>query len=269
MNHDAFPSQRSPLTDWNGRFGLPDFARIEDRAFEDGFNAGFAAHNSEITAIANNPEAPTIENTLMALDLAGKTLERVSAFFWCKAGAHTNEAIQRLEREISPRMARHYSAVAMNEALFERVNKLYRERDTLKLDPETTRALEKCWKAFVRGGARLDAVGKKRLAEVNEALAVLGAQFGQNVLADESKWALFLGESDLTGLPQALRGTMAEAAESRGEVGRFAVTLSRSVAEPFLTYSQRRDLRETVLKAFVSRGINGGEADNAAETVTG
>lgn len=263
MNHDVFPPERSPLADWNGRLGLPEFARIEDDAFEQGFEAGFAAHNAEIDAIAGNPETPSVENTLMALELAGKTLERVSAIFWCKAGAHTNETIQRLEREISPRMARHYSAIAMNEALFERVDRLYRERDALNLEPETARVLEKCWKAFVRGGARLGAAGKKRLAEINEALAGLGAQFGQNVLADESKWALFLGEDDLAGLPQALRSAMAEAAESRGEAGRFAVTLSRSIAEPFLTYSRRRDLRETVLKAFVSRGANGGETDNA------
>lgn len=263
---DSTPSSADllagPLTMWNGPLGLPAFDRIEDSAFAAAFDAAFAAHEAEIAAIAEDGDAATVENTLVALELSGDALSRVSAIFWCRAGAHTNETIQKLEREISPRMARHFSRIFMNDALFHRIDTLYEAREALGLDNETARVLEKTWKRFVRGGAKLDVDGKARLASINEQLAELGARFGQNVLADESKWALFLDEADLAGLPASLKSAMAEAAQSRGQAGRYAVTLSRSIAEPFLTLSARRDLRETVLNAFVRRGENEGETNN-------
>ncbi|MDZ5699357.1 M3 family metallopeptidase [Chelativorans sp. M5D2P16] len=251
-----------PLTSWGDPLGLPGFGSITDADFTPVFEAAFAAHETEIAAIAGNPAAPTVDNTLAALELSGTALGRVAAIFWCRAGAHTNAHIQEIERAMSPRMARHYSRLYMNEDLFARVDRLYAERETLGLDDETARVLEKTWKRFVRGGAKLDPSGKARLAEINEKLAELGARFGQNVLADESNWVLLLDEEDLVGLPSSLRSAMAEAAQSRGRPGRYAVTLSRSVAEPFLTFSERRDLRETVLRAFIGRGENGGETDN-------
>jgi len=253
---------RDPLTAWNGPLGLPDFAKLRDEAFAPVFDAAFAAHLAEIEAIAGSLEAPTVKNTLEALELSGDPLDRVSSVFWCRAGAHTNDAIQALEREIAPKMSRHYSAISMNGPLFERIDRLYQARETLGLDAETKRVLERSWKGFVRSGARLDAEGKKRLAAINEELASLGALFGQNVLADEKSWVLFLDERDLEGLPGFLRDAMAAAAAARGEAGRFAVTLSRSIYEPFTTYSTRRDLRELAWKAFISRGQNGGASDN-------
>ena len=251
-----------PLTRWTGSLGLPDFSRIGDGDFGPVFDTALAAHQIQIEAIAGNSAAPTIENTLTALELSGDALDRVSAIFWCRAGAHTNEAIQALERDISPKMARHYSAISMNEKLFARIDDLYRRREELKLDPETLRVLEKSWKGFVKSGAKLDAAGKKRLAAINEELASLGARFGQNVLADERDWALFIEEADLAGIPDFLRSAMAQAAESRGRKGRYAVTLSRSIYEPFTTFSIRRDLREKAFRAFTMRGQNGGETDN-------
>ncbi|EIM71915.1 peptidyl-dipeptidase Dcp [Nitratireductor aquibiodomus RA22] len=252
-----------PLTNWTGTHGLPDFTAFDDAAFAPVFEAALSAHKAEIARIAGNAEAPDIDNTLAALELAGDALSKVSAVFWCRAGAHTNETIQTLEREISPRMARHVSAIFMNDALFARIDRLYQDREALGLDAEASRVLEKTWKRFVRGGAQLDPDDKARLATINEELAGLGAQFGQNVLADESGWALFLDESDLAGLSDALKSAMAEAAETRGEEGRFAATLSRSIAEPFLASSERRDLREKVFSAFTKRGENGGKTDNS------
>jgi peptidyl-dipeptidase Dcp len=252
-----------PLTGWTGPLGLPDFARIGDGDFGPVFEAALAAHAAEIEAIAGNPEAPTIDNTLAALELSGEALDKISSIFWCRAGAHTNEAIQALEREIAPKMARHFSAISMNEKLFARIDDLYRRRGDLGLDPETLRVLEKSWKGFVRSGARLDPAGKTRLAAIGEDLASLGTQFGQNVLADESEWALFLEEGDLDGLPGFLRDAMAQAAAARGRAGSYAVTLSRSIYEPFTTYSTRRDLREQAWKAFIRRGENGGAHDNS------
>ncbi|CAH2403938.1 Peptidase M3 [Mesorhizobium ventifaucium] len=253
-----------PLTTWQGPLGLPDFTRIGDGDFSEVFDAALKAHEAEIEAMAGNTETPTIENTLAALELGGEALDHVSSIFWCRAGAHTNEAIQALERDISPRMSRHFSAISMNERLFARIDDLYQRRDALKLDAETLRVLEKTWKNFVRSGAKLDAEGKKRLAAINEELSSLGTNFGQNLLADERDWALFLDEADLAGLPEFLKSAMAEAAEMRGQKGRYAVTLSRSIYEPFSTFSERRDLREIAFRAFTMRGQNGGATDNTA-----
>lgn len=253
----------NPLTLWTGPLGLPDFSRIGDGDFGPVFDAALAAHMAQIEAIAANPEQPTIDNTLKALELSGQELDRVSSIFWCKAGADTNDTIQALERAISPKMARHFSSISMNEKLFARIDDLY-QREKLALDAETLRVLEKTWKRFVRSGAKLDAEGKKRLAAINEELSALGTTFGQNVLADERDWVLFLDEADLAGIPDFLKSAMAEAAELRGRKGRYAVTLSRSIYEPFTTFSERRDLRETAWRAFIMRGQNGGASDNGA-----
>ena len=253
-----------PLTHWTGPLGLPDFTRIGDGDFSPVFDAALKAHEAEIEAIAGDVARPTIDNTLAALELSGLALDRVSSIFWCKAGADTNETIQALERQISPKMSRHFSAISMNEKLFSRIDDLYRRRAELGLDAETLRVLEKTWKGFVRSGAKLSDDGKKRLAAINEDLSSLGTTFGQNVLADERDWALFLEEADLAGLPAFLKSAMAEAAETRGHKGRYAVTLSRSIYEPFTTFSERRDLRETAWCAFTMRGQNGGASDNTA-----
>ena len=260
--HTAIDLATHPLTHWTGPLGLPDFSSVAEDDFGSVFDAALAAHRAEIDAIAANPEKPTIENTLAALELSGRPLDRVSSVFWCRAGAHTNDAIQALEREIAPKMARHSSAISMNAALFARIDALHERRHALGLDAETLRVLEQTWKNFVRAGAKLDEAGKARLAAVNEELASLGARFGQNVLADEKEWALFLDGDDVAGLPEFLTGAMAEAAESRGRNGKFAVTLSRSIYEPFTSFSERRDLREKAFRAFAMRGENGGVTDN-------
>jgi peptidyl-dipeptidase Dcp len=254
---------KHPLTDWTAALGLPDFAKIKDDDFAGAFDSALKQHAGEIDAIAKSRDKPTIENTLAAIELSGEALERVSSIFWCRAGAHTNEAIQALERDISPKLARHWSAISMNPALFARIDELYRNRADLGLDAETLRVLEKTWKNFVRAGAKLDEAGKKRLATINEELASLGAKFSQNVLADEKDWVLLLNEGDLAGIPDFLKSAMAEAAAERGEKGRYAVTLSRSIYEPFMSFSERRDLREKVFQGFIMRGQMGGKTDNA------
>ncbi len=255
MTRDAsFPSAATPLVEWSGPLGLPRFEAIADSAFAPGFEAALAAHRAEIEAIAGSPEAPSVDNTLAALELSGDALDKVSSIFWCKAGADTNPAIQALEREIAPKLSRHFSALHMNAALFARIDALYNQRADLNLDPETLRVLEKTWRRFVKAGAKLDEASKQRLAAINEELARLGAEFGQNVLADEADWALILEDSDLDGLPDFLRAAMAEAAAARGYDGKYAVTLSRSIYEPFSSYSTRRDLREKAWRGFTARG---------------
>ncbi len=200
---------------------------------------------------------------MVALELSGDALSRVSSIFWLRAGAHTNEQIQALEREIAPAMSRHWSAISMNPQLFARIDALYRNREVLAKDTETRRVIEKSWKGFVRSGAKLGGEDQKRFAAINERLSVLGATFGQNVLADEKVPALILADGDdLAGLPDWLKAAMASAAAERGHEGKFAVTLSRSIIEPFLTFSTRRDLRETAFHAWTRRGENDGAHDN-------
>src|SRR5689334_16020520 len=183
-----------PLTAWKGPLGLPDYGAVRQEDFAPVFEAALAAHNADIERIAADPHEPTIANTLAAFELAGEPLSRVSAIFWCLAGAHTNDAIQALERDIAPKMAAHYSAIYMNDRLFARIDALQARAGDLKLDAETARVLEKTWKRFVRAGAKLKEPEKKRLAAINSELASLGASFGQNVLADEKDWVLFLEE---------------------------------------------------------------------------
>jgi peptidyl-dipeptidase Dcp len=162
-------------------------------------------------------------------------------------------------------MSRHYSKIAMNRDLFARVDELYRNRNDLGLTEEQDRLLERVWKSFIKSGAGLNPEGQARLAEIGEKLAGLGARFGQNVLADEKDWILLLDDgADLDGLPDDLRAAMAAVESDRGHKGKFAVTLSRSIIEPFLTSSARRDLREQAFRAWTARGANGGETDNAA-----
>ncbi len=251
------------LVDWNGHHGLPRFDQVKDEDFAPGFDAALGLHEAEIDQIANDPQEPTFANTVVALETAGDELSRVSSLFWGKAGAHTNENIQALEREIAPKMSRHYSKIGMNAALFSRIDTLWEKRKELGLTLEEERVLERHWKGFVKAGAKLAKAEQERLADINEKLAGLGARFGQNVLGDEKSWSLKLTEEeDLDGLPAFLRDAMAAAARERGATDGYVVTLSRSIIEPFLTFSTRRDLREQAFRAWAARGANGGDTDN-------
>ena len=259
------PSINPALVDWNGLNGLPRFDLVRDDGFAEAFDAALAIHDAEIDAIADNPEPPTFDNTIVALEIAGDELSRVSALFWSRAGANTNDTIQALEREIAPKMSRHYSKIGTNAALFARIDALWEARTDLSLSLEQARVLERHWKGFVKSGARLEKTEQERLAAINERLAALGASFGQNVLSDEKSWAMILDDgAALDGLPDFLKDAMASAARDRGEDGKYAVTLSRSIIEPFLTFATDRDLREKAFKAWVARGENGGPTDNRA-----
>ncbi len=256
-------SVNTEIFHWSGHGGLPRFDRIDVEDFAPAFEAAFRLHDAEIDAIAGNTETTSFENTIVALEVAGDELSRVSALFWNRAGAHTNPQIQALEREIAPKMSRHYSRIGMNEALFRRIDTLWEKRDTLGLDTEQMRVLERHWKGFVKSGARLPKPEQERLADINETLAGLGARFGQNVLADEKSWSLLLEDGpDLEGLPDFLRGAMRGAAAEQGKDGKYAVTLSRSIIEPFLTFSPHRAHREEAFKAWAARGANSGDTDN-------
>jgi peptidyl-dipeptidase Dcp len=256
----------NPLFDaWQTPFGLPPFESIAPEHFRPAFDAALAEQRSEIDAIVADMEPADFDNTIGALERSGRALKRVGGVFFNLTGAHTNDALQAVEREMAPLLAKHRNAIFMNEALFRRVSALYEQRDALGLTAEQARVLDRYHTIFVRAGARLAPEAKTRLAAITERLASLGTRFSQNVLADEKSYALVLdGEDDLAGLPDFVREAAAEAATERGHPGKHVVTLSRSSIEPFLTFSTRRDLREQAFKAWAARGDNEDATDNKA-----
>jgi peptidyl-dipeptidase Dcp len=252
------------LADWTGAFGLPPLAVIAPEHFRSAFDLALAAHRAEIDTIAADPAAPGFGNTIEALERSGRDLDRVSNVFFVLAGAATSDALEAVERDISPLLARHGNALYLNRTLYARIAQLYGRRETLGLSPEQARVLNRYHTRFVRAGGALDKQRQDRLAAINERLASLGTQFGQNVLADEKAYALMLEEGDLTGLPDFARAAARAAAQERGAPSQYAITLARSSCESFLQFSSRRDLREKVFQAWIKRGENGGTTDNRA-----
>ena len=269
----ASEADDNPLLEkWDGPFGVPAFDRIRPDHFREAFARAFAAHSTEVSAIAGNTAAPSFANTIAALEASGEALTRTVNVFNLLAGAHTDDAILAIERELAPFKAKHWDAILMDAALFGRIDGLYQMRERLALSAEEQRVLERYHLKFVRAGAALDAATKARLAHINARLATLGTIFSQNVLADEQAYALLLdGEEDLAGLPDFVRAAARGAAEERGHAGKHVITLSRSSVEPFLQFSARRDLREKAFRAWIARGVGGGATDNKtiiAEIIT-
>jgi peptidyl-dipeptidase Dcp len=253
----------NPLLEaWTGPFEAPPFGRIEPAHFRPAFDAALKAARAEIDAIAANPNPPTFANTIEALERSGRDLDKVAGVFFNLAGAATNDELQAIERDIAPILSRHRSDTYLNDALFARIGALKTDENQLGLSAEQSRVLERYHLNFTRAGAGLPPDTKARLAEISDRLAMLGAKFGQNVLADERAWLMLLDRADLDGLPDFFIASAARTAADRGHAGKYALTLSRSSIEPFLQFSARRDLRETAFRAWTARGENGGETDN-------
>ncbi len=253
------------LEPWTGPFEAPPFAALEAAHFRPAFDVALERARAEIAAIAANPDPATFENTVEALERSGRMLSRMSSVFFNLASADSNDELQAIEREIAPLLARHRNAIFLNRALYDRVDALQAKRETLGLDAEQARVLERYHVAFSRAGAGLADDVKGRLAAIGERLAALGAQFGQNVLADERSWRLVLETpDDLAGLPDWLVASAAATAAERGLPGKHVITLARSSVEPFLQFSARRDLREKAFAAWAARGEHAGPTDNRA-----
>lgn len=248
---------------WTTPFGIAPFSEITIDDYRSAFERALAEHRAEIEAIATNPDAPTFANTIEALEAAGHALDRLTGVFFNLAASDATEAIQAIQREMAPVLAQHANAISLDPRLYARVKAVHDRADKLNLTVEQERVLDYTWKGFVRAGAELDEAGKARMRAITERLATLGTTFGQNILKDESGWTLELQAADLAGLPDFLVSALAQAARDRGLQG-HVMTLARSMVEPFLTLSPRRDLREKIFRAWVKRGEMGGETDNTA-----
>ncbi|MGY4157500.1 peptidyl-dipeptidase Dcp [Bradyrhizobium sp. USDA 4461] len=255
------------LKAWQTPLETPPFAEIKPEHFLPAFEQAFADHSAEVAAITHDPALPDFDNTITALERSGKLLSKVSAVFYDLVSAHSNPAILEIDKEVSPRMARHWNPIMMNAVLFGRIAMLHEKRASLGLTGEQMRLLERTYTRFRRSGAGLDEAAKARMAEINERLAHLGTTFSHHLLGDEQEWFMELGEGDRAGLSDTFVAAAKAAAEERGMPGKAIVTLSRSSVEPFLQSSQRRDLREKVYKAFIARGDNGNANDNNATIV--
>ncbi len=260
---DFVDRQDNPLLrPWTSPHELPPFAALRPEHFAPAFDVGMHVHRQELDAIARSPSAPTFDNTVKAFDWAGRLVRRIEMTFDNLAASQTSPALQVVQLAMAQPLAAHANAVYMHDGLFKRLDVLHQARNTLGLNPEGLRLLERVHLDFVRAGAKLQGAAQQRFAQISERLAQLMTQFGQNVLADESNWNLPLrSEEDFAGLPLALRDATRQAALERGLDG-CIVTLSRSMVVPFLTFSQRRDLRETAWRAWTSRGEHPGASDN-------
>ena len=248
--------------EWTTPYGVPPFDRIKMEHYAPAFERGMSLHNEQIEAIVSSVEEPTFENTILAYDNSGQMLMRVATVFELLNSAETNDQMQAYASEIFPRLAAHYDAIAMNEALFERVKQVYNSRAAQRLTGDELRLTEKMYEDFVRSGALLSAEDKASLQQINEQLSALSVKFGQNVLAETNAFTLEVDLTDLDGLPTSVRDAAREQAKSMGKGDKYIFTLQKPSMLPLLTYAQNRTLREQIYKAYLKRGDNGNEYDN-------
>ena len=253
---------------WPGPYGgIPPWDHLRPEYFPEAFEIALAEQRAEIDDIVANPEAPTFENTIVAMERTARTLDRVARLFGVARENVTTPRYQALEREWQPKLAAAADAIALNPQLFQRIEAVYQSLPAAELDPDQKRLATRTYESFVRRGARLDANQKKRLSLINQELAALFAEFRAKVLADENTWTVLESEADLAGLPAPVVSAAKAAAEDRGLAGKWAIVNTRSSVDPFLMFSARRGLREAVWRRFKTRGDNGDGNDTNA-TIT-
>lgn len=251
------------LTEWKTPFGTPPFEQITNEHFKPAMLEGMEAEIAEVDAIVNNEEKPTFENTIEALELSGKLLSKVRRVFGALSGANTNEELQAINREMAPLFSKHNDDINLNEKLFGKIKAIYDEKASLELNEEQLIVLENYYQGFVRSGANLNAEDKETLRGINEEMSNLYVKFRDNHLNQTNAIALIIDkEEDLAGLSDDIIQGAAEMGKNRGMEGKWVFTLQKPSFIPFLQYSEKRDLREQVLMAYVNRGNNNDENDN-------
>jgi peptidyl-dipeptidase Dcp len=257
-------AQSNPLlAQWDTPNGTPPFSQIQPDHFVPAFEAAMETHRAEIDAIASNPETPTFDNTMLALENAGADLGRISRVFGTLASSASNDAIDAVQAEMSPRLARHSSAITLNADLFARIDYLHQRGAEMGLTPQQARLVEVYHENYVRAGAQLEGEDRERFAEIRAELAGLYTRFAQNERRDSELWTLPLTEEDLAELPSSLASAARAAGQAR-DLDTPVITLQRSMVEPFLQRSPNRAQREAVWTAFYNRGNNNNEFDNKA-----
>ena len=253
------------LGEFNTPFQVPPFDQIKTEHYLPAFEEAIKQHDAEIKAIAENKEAPTFENTIVALDTTGELLGRVSLIFFNMNEVISDTAMQSVSAKVAPMLSKHSDDITFNKALFDRVKAVYDKRDSLNLNTEQKRLVELTYKDFSREGAGLDAQKQEQLRKINEELSTLGVKFSDNWLAENGAFKLILDKKeDLAGLPQGVIDGAAATAKEMKMDGKWVFTLDRSSITPFLQYSSRRDLREKIYTAYLNRGNNDNANDNKA-----
>lgn len=243
-------------------FGTAPFEKIKNDHFKPAFLKALKDAKEEIKSISENPEPPTFENTLVALDFAGQHLDRISSLFFNLNSAETNDEIQKIAQEVSPLLSEFSNDIILNEALFQRIKTVFEQREGLQLSEEQKTLLNKRYKSFSRNGANLNEEDKSRLREIDKKLAQLNLKFGENVLAETNKFEMLLTEEDqLSGLPEGVKEAAAQLAKSKGREG-WLITLDYPSYIPFMKYAENRELRKELSIAFGSKGFHKDELDN-------
>lgn len=253
------------LTEFETPYGTPDFNRIKVEHYEPAFLKGIEQQNQEIKAIVENPEEPTFENTIVALDNSGEILARVSGVFFALTEADTNDELMALEGKIAPMLSEHSDNIFLNQDLYKRVAAVHAQEEAGKITLTTEQhyLLDKYYKEFVRSGAGLDAQKQERLREINKQLSTLTIEFGNHVLADNNDYLLVVDKKeDLAGLPEAVIEGAAHEAKAHGKDGKWVFTLQESSRTPLLQYAQNRELRKNIYQAYTSLGNRGNANDN-------
>ena len=251
------------LSAWDTPFGVPPFDKIKNEHYGPALEAGMAEHAKEVEAIANQSDEPTFDNTIVALERSGQNLGRAARVFFSLSGAHTNDDIKAVQRDMAPKLSAHNDAIQLNPKLFARVDALYQQRDALGLDAESLRLLERYHQDFVRSGAKLSDAQKERLRAINTELAQLGTSFSQNVLNEVNESAIVVDDrAMLDGLSDGQIQQMADAAAEKGMEGKFLITLQNTSGQPPLDALTNRELRQRIMEASLKRGTRGNDFDN-------
>ncbi len=260
VNDEGLFSSESPLP-----FNYPQFDQLDDSLYRPAFERGMSEHLAEVDAIANAPDRPTIENTLVELERSGRVLERVQRVFFNLVSADTNDALDEIRSEMAPRLAAHSDAILLNNTLFSRVKALFDERESLDVDDESRRLIEEYYADFVRAGAQLSDTDKTHLRDINAELASLQTTFSQNVLNEVNRSAVAVDErAELAGLSENEITAAAEMATARDLDGKFLIALRNTSGQPVLTSLENRAVRQRVMEVSLARGSQAGEFDNRA-----
>ena len=257
------------LKKYNTEFQIPPFSKIDESDFMPAFKMGIEAHNREIDSIIKNSEDPSFENVIIELERSGSLLDRVGAVFFNLSGSTSNEAIQNIEKDISPILSQHYDSISLNPKIFKKIKYLWDNIDNLNLSIEERKILEEKYKNFIRNGALLEGDDKEKYSSINQEISKLSVEFSQNLLAETNNFEIILNENDLDGLPDDIIALAKEEADKKYKEtkdsiykDKYIFTPHRSSLYPFLTYSKRRDLREKLYKGYIMRGDNNNEFDN-------